>query len=358
MNTKNFTPNSAEFYACESCNFTCSKTSDFDRHLLTAKHTLRTITTPFTPKNAVFKTCDYCNVICSKASDYSRHILTAKHAKRQKAPNFTPKNADDKSFACACGKKYKHKSSLWNHSQTCMNVGIRENAVDPSTTIVAMQLNNANNNNNTLMLEILKQNQEFKELIIGQNEKMQEQTKTIIELASKAGNNNMINSNNKFNLNLFLNETCKDAMNMNDFIQNMQITPDELENVGKNGYVNGISGIILSRIKQLDISKRPLHCTDLKRETMYIRDDNVWNKDSEDNAKLRHVISRVAKKNLSKIPEWREQHPNCLDYEHEQYDFCINLFRNSLGEAGDDQIKVDEKIIKVIARLVMVDKNA
>ena len=131
----------------------------------------------------------------------------------------------------------------------------------------------------------------------------------------------------------------------------------ELESVGDNGYVTGISDIIVSRIKDLDVSKRPLHCTDVKRETMYIRDENEWNKDNDDKSKLRQFIGQVAKENMRKIPEWREQNPDCQNMFHEKYEYCMQLMRNSLGDLDEKQDKLDEKIIKNIAKQVAIDKN-
>jgi len=130
---------------------------------------------------------------------------------------------------------------------------------------------------------------------------------------------------------------------MNDFIQNIEIQLKELENVGNNGYVTGITDIIVSRLKQLDITKRPVHCTDLKRETLYIKEQNAWNKDTNENEKMRNVITKVASKNYKTIPKWRAAHPECQEPENEKYDFCINMMRNSLGDLGDEQTRLDEK---------------
>ena len=297
--------------------------------------------------------CIFCEFECKYKCDLIRHLSTNKHL-FTKTINCEMSKHTSNRYHCVCGNTYRFNSSFYKHKKKCniYNQPPPEHLSSlrshPGDVAVPAPIDH------TIMIEILKQNTEFKDLVLEQN-------KTILELATKVNTttNNVINSNNNnnFNLNVFLNETCKDAMNMNDFIKDMHITNDELENVGKLGYVSGISNIILHRIKQLDICKRPLHCTDLKRETMYIRDDNTWNKDSDDNAQLRKIIGRIAKKNLSKIPEWREQHPHCLDYDHEQYDFCIKLFRNSLGDVGDEQTRLDTKIIKYIAKMVIVDKN-
>jgi hypothetical protein len=190
------------------------------------------------------------------------------------------------------------------------------------------------------------------------NERRMKQNQNIMVLASKVGNNNNnVNSNNNFNLNFFLNETCKDAINMNEFIKNIEIQLKEVENVGNEGYVLGITDIILNRLKQLDVTKRPVHCTDLKRETLYIKDENAWNKDTNENEKMRNMITCVANKNYRSIPKWRAANPECQEPENDKYDLCITMMRNALGDLGDEQTKLDNKIIKNIAKQVIVDKN-
>jgi hypothetical protein len=214
----------------------------------------------------------------------------------------------------------------------------------------------------TLILELVKQNQEFKQLLMEQSNQMMEQNKTMIEVAKNSNvnntnNNTNTNSHNKtFNLQFFLNETCKNAMNMSDFIETIDVQMNELENIGHNGYVAGMTDIILSRIKDLDVSKRPVHCTDLKRETMYIKDHNEWNKDTTEKSYLRKAISMVSKKNCGKTMEWRERNPECLEIGSPKYDFCFKMMRNVLGDFEDVQIKLDNKIIKNLAKEVVVDR--
>ena len=197
-------------------------------------------------------------------------------------------------------------------------------------------------------------NQEFKELI-------SEQNKTIIELSKKDNgntyNNNTINNNQKFNLNFFLNTTCKDAMNMSDFIENMEINFKDIENIGKNGYVNGMTEMILSRIKKLDVTKRPLHCTDLKRETMYIKDNDEWCKDTPENSNLRKTIGYVAKRNYATIPLWREKYPECQNWNDPKYDFCVDMMRNILGDIGEKQTRLDNKVIKNLSKHITIEKK-
>jgi len=301
------------------------------------------------PPKFYCKTCDYTT---SHQRDFLRHQTTAKHKKglfgntmeTEKSPQHICCNDD---LTCThCGNKYQSRSGYWKHVKKCQ-------PIEPYVTIVAEKPEPAINSNS--IIEIIKQNQEFKEMIVEQNHKIMELSNKVSVVNNKTTNN--ITNNNQFNLNLFLNETCKDAINIQEFIRDLQIQMKELENVAKNGYVSGITDIILSRLKQLDISKRPVHCTDLKREVLYIRDENEWNKDNDEKSKLKNMIGQIANKNYRKIPEWREQNPECQNTETQQYEFCIQMMRNSLGEIGEEQDKLDEKIIKNIAKQVVVDKT-
>lgn len=295
--------------------------------------------------------CSLCNIKCSKEYNWRKHLSTNKHRNRCLSNENQQTATNLEHLTCnKCNKTYKDRTGLWRHLK---NHHKEENKiVEP--------LQNTPVLDSSMVLELIKQNQEFKTLLIEQQTKMLEQQNKLIELSSKPNNITNTNSNNNnktFNLNVFLNETCKDAMNISDFIQNLNIQLQELENVGNNGYVTGISDIIVSRIKDLDVSKRPLHCTDVKRETMYIRDENEWNKDTTENSKLKCFIGKVAKENLKKIPEWREQNPECQNMYHQKYEYCMKLMRNSLGDLDEKQERMDDKIIKNIAKQVAIEKG-
>ena len=275
--------------------------------------------------------------------------------------NPTEKNAAAiKQHLCVCGKEYKHITTLYNHRQHC--------DVYNKPSVVSEMSNHSLDTHS--IIEVLKQNQEFKNMLLEQSKQMHESQAHTIELqrqlitavsdgklANNSITNNTTNNNNqKFNLNFFLNTTCKDAINMSDFIQTIEVQMNELENIGHNGYIAGMTDIILSRIKDLDVSKRPLHCTDLKREIMYIKDQNEWNKDTSEKSYLRKAIAMVAKKNYGKTIEWRECNPECLEVGSPKYDFCFKMMRNVLGDFEDIQFKMDNKIIKNLAKEVMVDR--
>jgi len=322
-------------------------------------------------KRAEDYNCSHCYFKCSKLYNWNRHILTAKHQFQSNSietGSFSIEKGQKRASLCDahvcvnCLKKYKSSNSLWYHSKKCSG--------KPTRSVVATNSPQVSINGETV-LEFIKQNQELKNLlyvqnekIIEQNEKLMEQNEKLVVLSTKTGvvttnkiNKTNITNNNQFNLNFFLNETCKDAININDFIQNIDVQLKELENVGTGGYVSGITNIILSRLNQLDISKRPLHCTDIKRETMYVKEENEWNKDSDDKTKIKRMIKMVANKNCNKVPEWQEQNPNSLNNEHQLYESYIQIARNSLGDVGDEQIRLDEKIVKNIAKHVIIDKT-
>ena len=309
--------------------------------------------------------CEICNYTTGNSKDYKKHLLTAKHKIQQ---NTTKIHADDESYACECGKKYSHRASLYNHKKKCGDKSHDENphSIYATNPDLNTQLKTNREMNSDDIFNLLKQNQEFKELLVEQNKMMLEQQNEnqqlhikLLEVVKdgKTITNNTTNNNQHFNLNFFLNTTCKDAMNMTDFIENMEVNFNDIENIGRNGYVSGMTDMILARIKELDVTKRPLHCTDLKRETMYIKDNNEWSKDTVDNEKFHTMIDYVAKSNYAKIPLWREQHPECQEWDHPQYNFCVSMMRNMLGGIGNEQTKLDNKVIKNISRHIFIDKG-
>ena len=280
--------------------------------------------------------CKKCNYNTSSRKDYNKHLLTAKHQKEMNGNEWHSKIP-----TCEyCEKTFKTASGLWKHKRNCYQA--QEYQEEPIEI-----LNNSSDISvlTNTMMQLIKQNQEFKEIII--------------ELSKKdttTNNNNTTNNNQKFNLNFFLNNTCKDAMNMSDFIENMDINFEDIENIGKNGYIIGMTEMILSRMKNLDVIKRPMHCTDLKRETMYIKDNNEWEKDTPDNKKLHKMMSIISKRNYSTIPQWRDEHPECQNMRHPHCDFSVDMLRNVLGDVGEGQIKLDNKVIKNISKHIIVDK--
>ena len=307
----------------------------------------------FTQKNATFD-CKICDFKCSKKSDWTRHLSTVKHIYGHngniKENMETTKNAK---YVCNCSKEFLTNSGLWKHNKIC-KINLQNNKLDSEFDNKEINENTYTGISQETILSILKQNSELQQMLIEQN-------KTIIEMAKNAGNNNTniinTNSHNKaFNLNFFLNETCKDAMNIMDFVDSIQLQLSDLENVGKVGYVEGISNIIVKNLKEIDIEKRPVHCTDKKRETMYVKDENKWEKDEENN-KIRKAIKRVVSKNQRLIPKFKEVHPDCNTYYSKFSDQYNKLILESCGGSGDNDLEKEEKIIKNISKIVLVQKD-
>ena len=300
-------------------------------------------------KNAEYLYCENCNFKCFKKSNWNTHIHTRKHEIRTNTNKYERENAEkmplhNKSYNCNCGKYFKHASSLWNHKKKCRII--------PVDDINTIPLDNPFVNQSqpgfvTTIVQLIKQNQDFKELLVEQNH-------TIIELSKK--DTTTTNNNQKFNLNFFLNDTCKDAMNMSDFIENMNVQFEDIENIGRNGYVAGMTDLIISRIKNLDVTKRPMHCTDMKRETVYIKDNDVWEKDAN-NAKLHKMIGCIAHQNYGIIPAWRDKYPDSTNAETPKFEFCITMMRNVLGDAGEEQTRLDNKVIRNVTKHINVDKQ-
>jgi hypothetical protein len=319
-----------------------------------------------TPKNAEKFTCNICNFKCSKKSDFNRHIMTAKHKNRTNRTEKTPKNAEI--FECECGKVYKARNSLWYHKKKCTYIYDDNDIIDDPPTI------NEPTNDATTILLLLKQNQEFKSLMVEQytnlqinqanlqesnkkNQDLQQQLVDAVKNNTSNITNNTTNNNQRFNINFFLNDTCKDAMNITDFLRDIDVQNNELEYIGHNGYVSGMTKMITDRLKSMDVTKRPIHCTDIKRETMYIKDDGVWCKDTEELSKLRKILSRISMNNYRSVAKWRESHPESEILASRSYDFCYRMMQALLGDVEDEQIRLDNKIIKSMAQTLYVNKN-
>ena len=318
------------------------------------------------PKNAKLYSCEKCNFTCSKQSNYISHTLTAKHKMITMITPKIPKTT--KAYVCECNKKYNFASGLSRHKQICTYT-IPEH---PEVTNENVNTNIGIDSHAVIML--LKQNDEFKSLMLEQYTQLQETSKQNIELQRQLvdavknntssitnvtnHNHNTTNNNQKFNLNFFLNDTCKDAMNITDFLRNFDIHIDELEYIGNHGYVNGMTKMIMDRLKGMDITKRPIHCTDIKRETMYIKDKDEWSKDTDELSKLRKILGRITMNNYKAVPEWKTAHPECEEMDSRDYNFCYKMMRVILGDVEDEQIKLDNKIIKTMAKDLFVNKNS
>jgi len=252
-------------------------------------------------------------------------------------------------FQCdICHKQYKSRMGLWGHKQKCEH---HECSVDKTDTKPPI------NNDNGAMMELLKQNQEFKELLIEQQQDNQELQKQLLEAVKEGKHITNNTQNNKFNLNFFLNEQCKDAINMSEFLENMTLDLEDLTETGRLGYVNGISRILVNKLREMDTYKRPLHCTDLKRETLYIRDNDVWEKEENSNQKLKELVDRVANKNCKTMRQWTDIHPNYTEMDTPDNQEFMRLSDTILGGFGEEESKqFRSRIIRSVIKEVMVNK--
>ena len=279
-------------YVCKMCYFNTCKKTDYDRHLSSQKHSRNTLTTI---GNGIITT-----KIC-----LSKHIC-----------NY-------------CKKEYNDRSGLWRHKKTCIKNDVKKEDEPTDKELIMM---------------LLKQNSQ----LIEQNAEL---------VKNGTHNTTNTNSHNKtFNLNFFLNETCKDAMNIMDFVDTIKVQLTDLIKVGEIGYVEGISNIITNNLKALDVSQRPIHCTDKKREVLYIKDEDKWEKD-EEKKKLRKAIKTVAYKNINALPQFKEKYPDCKESDSKFSDQYNHLIIEAMGGPGDNDMEKEDNIIKNISKLVIIDKD-
>lgn len=314
----------------------------------------------FEQNSAPKYSCTICDYFTSKTSSYKSHLLSAKHKKsmfvNDEQHNFNPKpvKIDSKQYTCKnCNKEYKDNSGLWRHKQKCQNeinktnknnISVTDNCnIDMNNGIINPENNQPLNlgdiTDKQLIIQLLTQNQELQ--------------KTIIELTKNAvttNSNNTINSNNKtFNLQVFLNEKCKNAMNISDFVNSIHPTLKDLENVGRVGYVEGISQIIINKLNDTEVTERPIHCSDLKREIMFIKNDNVWSKEGDDKPILLKAIKEVANKNIQNIMEWTKANPGCTKSDSRKNDLYLDIVSNSM--CGSDKEETNKNFNKIISKL-------
>ena len=287
--------------------------------------------------------CEKCDYTCCKLYNWKKHLVTAKHTQETNGNILETEsgkkwqNEQIKEFACEnCDKEFKTRSGLWKHNKNCNNEDKNNNEI----------LQNNENDDKELIMMLVKQNSEMLEVI-----------KNGTHNTNNSHNNTNTNSHNKtFNLQFFLNETCKDAMNIMDFVDSIKLQLSDLENVGKAGYVEGISNIITTNLKALDITQRPIHCADKKREVLYVKDADKWEKDDE-KTKIRKAIKRVACKNQRLLPKFKEEHPDCGKYHSKFSDQYNKIVVESMGGSGDNDMEKEDKIIKNISKNVTIDKE-
>jgi hypothetical protein len=296
---------------------------------------------------------------CKKKSNYNAHLLTKKH--QQKMPNAVVQ----REFSCdICSRIYQDRTGLWRHRKKCSATTETETETekmpDPENKILPQPQDTMLGNMFRLIYDLVKQNQEIKDLLLKQQEQLALPAQTIIH---NHNHNTMTNHNHAhISFNVFLQEKCKFAMNLNDFVDNLKVRTCDVEMVGRLGFVEGISRIILNGLSKLDVYSRPIHCTDTKRDTIYIREQDEWKRDTQDKRYTKHAISRVANKNLNAISEWKQLHPDTDIFESDAYNMNMLILVQSLGGIGGTSAEKternQEKIWKRIMPDVMMDKHA
>ena len=310
--------------------------------------------------------CEFCNFKTCKQSNYNVHITTRKHKAALKINDFSTENAalmphhNKSQYTCDhCKKMYNERSGLWRHKKKCTfseeNIKNTEENISLTTEEIEEKSEEDNTINSTMILELLKQNNEFKELLIEQNKKILE----LVNNSNVTNNNNITNNttNNKFNLNIFLNEKCKDAFNISDFINGIDVGFKDFENFGRLGYVGSINNILIRELKGLDVYKRPIHCSDLKREVIHVKDNNTWVKD-EDKKHMKRAIKLIEHKNIKLVPDWLKANPKADDITTKKHEEYMRILDNSMGEMKDeDNERNYDKIIRNVAKEILIDKD-
>jgi len=326
-------------------------------------------------KSSEFFFCKNCDYKTYKQSNYDKHLLTAKHKKSYGECQKVSDIEEELNYKCECGKNYKYRQGLWKHKKICntqtdVNIVTDDKHKNKDKTKEKMKDKDLDTDKEPVLAE--EQNDEPQEIDkISEKEMlmlfMKEMKSTMIEMFkhvqpvnnTTTSNNIHNNSHNKtFNLQFFLNEQCKDALNINEFVDSIKVQLSDLEDTGRLGYVDGISKIILKNLQDMDKFKRPFHCSDLKREVIYIKSNDKWTKDDENNEQMKAAVRQVANKNIRQIAAWAEAHPNCRDPTSKKNDEYLRIVSNAMsGISSEEQSKNMMQIIRNVAREVVIEKD-
>jgi hypothetical protein len=297
-------------------------------------------------KDAKKYCCEICDYYTSRKSSHSKHLLSSKHINRTNLNDLEQTSCETNKYCCKkCNKSYKVRNSLWYHEQKCKESA--QSNIEEKPDMVDLLINE-NKDFKNVIIELLKNNSDLHQQVLDVCQKIQPNN-TI---------NNTNNSYNKtFNLQFFLNEQCKDAMNIMDFVNTFQLQFSDLERIGEVGYVEGISAIIIDKLNKMDIYKRPIHCSDAKREIMHVKDNDVWSKDNANNDKIRLALKHITKKNIDLIRPWAIAHPGAMNSDHKLNDKYQEMVIEAMGGNKNKTMKEGEdKIIKKISKMVLIDK--
>ena len=312
---------SPQEYICVNCDYKTTNKKDYNNHLSTRKHRkLQDNSDKSQLEHSAKYSCSNCDYYTGSLKDYNKHIKTTKHI-----------------------NKLRHTTVTKQVVSSINEIAI----IDDEKNIELSK---------EFVLELIKQNKELQSAVIEQNQKMMEITKTANTMYMHNSNNNNT-TNNQFNVNLFLNETCKDALNLSDFVTSMQLQLGDLEKTAQLGYVDGISRIMIKALNDMDIDKRPIHCSDVKRETVYVKEQNIWEKENSEKRRLKQAVNYIANQNLSQIQHWKEENPN-WNNNREDGEVLTKLYTVALGGATDNESdRFMNRIIKNVIQEVVIDKN-
>ena len=374
-------------YECNKCNFITSNKSNYNIHTATLKHknaiNNESLEINGNEKLSVKYECKECNYITQYKCDLIKHQSTKRHLKLSQPNNFITNKCNN------CDKEFSTLSGLWKHRKSC-SISKEDAVTSDAPSLLSFTKGKCGSSDIPieLILEVIKQSKEVQNVLIEQNKELQKQLleqnekllenenrlleqnekmleqsdkqhKQMLEIAKKP---NMINSNNNnktaFNLQFFLNETCKDAMNIVDFVNSLQLTNNDFETTGKLGFVNGISRIFINNLKKMDVITRPLHCTDVKRETVYIKDNDTWEKDNEEKKKLNWAVNRIAQLNLNQIQQWQQEFPDSVKNNTPANEKFTELALAALGGRDMEEIhKYNDKIMKNVLKEVILSRE-
>jgi len=287
------------------------------------------------PQKSQFFLCEKCEYKTHNKKDFTKHNLTRKHLDETNLKQNVP------ILVCECNKIFNSRTTLWRHKKKCSQNNCLQNICkETEKNDDSSDLNDKN-----LILTLIQQNNELQ--------------KQMLEVIKNGTNNtNITNSHNKtFNLQVFLNETCKDAMNIMDFVDSIKIQLSDIESIGELGYVNGMSKLIIKHLNALEENMRPVHCSDPKRDSLYVKDKNVWEKEDPENKKIKKAIKYISHKNICALPEWKAKYPDCIYSDSNKSDQYNHIVIEAMGGSGDNDAEKADKIVKKIAKVVTIDKN-
>ena len=302
-------------------------------------------------------TCESCDYTTSNKKDYAKHLLTLKHINRTELNNLEQEKKEIKKYRCKnCNKTYSARNSLWYHENKCKETEpqIKKDANLNDANLNDGSISDASSN---IIQLLIKETSDFKNIIFEMVKSNNELQKQMIDVCKNTNSiihtNSHNTTNNKiFNLQLFLNEECKDAMNMSEFINSIELKISDLENIGKVGYVEGMSSIIINKLNDTDMYKRPVHCSDAKRETVYVKEENIWEKDNSETKQMVKAVRGVDKKNYKLLTSWKEMDPKCVDSKSNQCDKYMKI----MSKVMDGDIENVNKVIKKVAKEVVIEK--